>query len=195
MNILVVSNYSKDLMKLERLLYKISLILPYKPKVKRFDQIRNIELRDYDAVILTGTDSKQGLPDVLPKYDDELSLVRRFKGPVLGICFGHQLIATFHGGKISLMKKPHLGFQDLEVINADPLFTGLSKMIKVYEAHGRAVLRIPKEFTVLVKAKDGTVEAIKHKDRPIYGLQFHPERYSEEFSDGKRILENFFKML
>jgi len=194
LKLLLINNYVKNRMKFERLLDKIYTIMLEKPDIMEFNSLDTSSLKNYDAVILSGTDSTRGLPEVLPEYGKEAGLIRNYGGPIFGICFGHQLISTAFGGRVLTLSHKYLGFHKVEVLRRDRLFEGLPSLIRVYEAHARVVERVPPGFIHLAKAKDYDVEVIRHKNRPIYGVQFHPERYCEEYPDGRRILENFLKI-
>ena len=81
-----------------------------------------------------------------------------------------------------------------EAGKADSLFAGLGASPYLYESHYCEVKRLPMEFTLLASTPECSIQAMRHRDRPLYGVQFHPEDYSERFADGRRVLENFFRL-
>ncbi len=92
------------------------------------------------------------------------------------------------------------GFYTLELTEAarrDPLFAGFGPTALCYESHYCEVKTLPPDFELLASTPECRIQAMRHRQRPLYGLQFHPEDYLLEpkrFSDGKRILENFFAL-
>lgn len=108
------------------------------------------------------------------------------KLPVLGICFGHQMLGmTF--GALANRQREDRDWQTIEVLTDCPLFDKLPTELQLMEDHCEAI-SIPADF-IHVAVSDATVnEAMMHKERPLYGVQFHPE-VSGNF--GAIILENF----
>jgi len=109
--------------------------------------------------------------------------------PVLGICLGHQVMALHFGGEVSEGKTAEYAKVDLTVIEEDDLFRGLPRRISVWESHKDEVVRPPEDFIVLAASDICKVEAMKHRKKPIYGVQFHPE--VEHTPQGMDILKNF----
>ncbi|MCD8299926.1 MAG: aminodeoxychorismate/anthranilate synthase component II [Clostridiales bacterium] len=121
--------------------------------------------------------------DVVKKYYDKL--------PILGICLGHQCIGEALGGTVSYAKQLCHGKQSTITHSGTGIFTGVPSPLKVARYHSLAVQRdsLPACLEVLAETEDGEIMAIKHRDYPVYGMQFHPESIITEH--GKRILENF----
>ncbi|MFA6214369.1 MAG: gamma-glutamyl-gamma-aminobutyrate hydrolase family protein, partial [Candidatus Micrarchaeia archaeon] len=109
--------------------------------------------------------------------------------PVLGVCLGHQIIGLLHGSKISHgdeVKK----MESVSFLKGDPLFSGVETGSLFQEAHFEYIT-LPRGFELLAKSKSCANEAMKHRQKKLYGVQFHPEASGEK---GKAILENFVKM-
>ena len=85
-----------------------------------------------------------------------------------------------------------LGVQDIEVLTRDPLFDDLAGPIRMVQDHYWAVKELPDEFIWLARTDACRIQAFRHREHPIYGTQFHPERYDEDHPEGRRVLENFF---
>lgn len=83
------------------------------------------------------------------------------------------------------------GFFPIERIKADPIFEGLPKRMMLKCSHYCEVKQLPDKFELLAKSGHSPIEAMRHKEKPIYSLQFHPEYYAEPYMDGATILENF----
>jgi len=112
-------------------------------------------------------------------------------GPVLGICYGAQLIAQAGGGSVAPSHKREYGKATLSLRNADPLFVGLPEDSQVWMSHSDTVAAIPPHTVILAHTESIEIAAyrIDHKPFPVYGLQFHPEVTHTIY--GKQILENF----
>lgn len=83
------------------------------------------------------------------------------------------------------------GFYPIRVVKADPLFEGLPPVIHLRCAHYCEVKRLPAGFELLAASKHSPIEAMKHTTRPLYGVQFHPEKYEAPWLDGQQLLKNF----
>ena len=109
--------------------------------------------------------------------------------PVLGICYGHQLIAYLSGGIVEKGEKAEFGKTILKIIKKDKLFEGLSSEEIVWMSHRDQVMELPSDFEILAKTENTPIAAFRHKKRDIYGVQFHPEVIHTV--NGRKILENF----
>ena len=110
--------------------------------------------------------------------------------PILGICLGHQAIGLVYGAKIKRLEKPYHGKTSLIKVNhKEPLFTGLPDEFEVMRYHSLYVDELPSNLEASAVSEDGVVMALSAKDRPIFGIQFHPESYFTQY--GKKIIENF----
>ena len=110
--------------------------------------------------------------------------------PVLGICLGHQAIGLVYGAKIKRLEKPYHGKTSLiKISHKEPLFTGLPDEFEVMRYHSLYVDELPSNLQASAVSEDGVVMALSAKDRPIFGIQFHPESYFTQY--GKKIIENF----
>ena len=110
--------------------------------------------------------------------------------PVLGICLGHQAIGFSFGAKIKRLDDPlHGKTSFIEVKNKEPLFAGLPDRFEVMRYHSLYVDELPACLSADAVSDDGVVMALSVKDKPIFGIQFHPESYFTQY--GKKIVENF----
>ena len=115
--------------------------------------------------------------------------------PLLGVCLGHQAICQAFGATITYAKQLMHGKQSDVTFSADcSLFDGVPAVAKVGRYHSLAadIATLPAELDVTAKTADGEVMAVKHRDYPIFGVQFHPE--SILTPDGRTMLKNFLKI-
>lgn len=109
--------------------------------------------------------------------------------PVLGICYGLQLIAYKLGGEVDRFAKREYGKAILKIEKNDDLFYGLDLELTVWMSHGDALVKAPPGFEVIAKTENSPICVIRDKEKKIYGLQFHPEVAHTE--KGFEILRNF----
>lgn len=107
-------------------------------------------------------------------YQDEIDFVRNYNKPLLGICMGFEIICRAFGSKVEEMSEVLEGDFDLKVTRKGRKAFSYKK-IKQHEAHKWRVKKAPKDFKVLAKSATG-VELIKHKNKPMWATQFHPEK-------------------
>jgi len=110
--------------------------------------------------------------------------------PVLGICYGVQILAHFLGGRVEKGQKREYGKGTLTVRDGDcALFTGLPETLQVWNSHGDKLTRLPKDFVVVGTTDNSDYAAIEHPKRRIYGIQFHPEVVHTP--RGREVVANF----
>ncbi len=109
--------------------------------------------------------------------------------PVLGLCFGHQVIAQMAGGKIEPARQREYGIAYVIIDKPVGVLKGLDNREKVWMSHGDTVFSIPAEYEVLAHTKNCPVAAFRHREKRIYGLQWHPEVVHTE--KGTQMLRNF----
>lgn len=112
--------------------------------------------------------------------------------PILGICLGHQIIAKTFGGEVSTADVESYAQVKIKIIEENDILRGLGPSMKVWASHKDEVKSLPKVFDVLATSDICDVEAMKHKNKPIYGIQFHPEVYHTE--RGPEVFQNFYKV-
>ena len=149
--------------------------------------LKDVRIGDFDFAVLSGSST---LPVAGHEEDfrDELALIRESKIPILGVCLGFELIVAAFGGKLKRLHNKQKGILELTMKTPDPIFAGIDHAT-FYEGHRWIAETVPEDFVVLAESSHG-VEAVKHRDRMIYGVQFHPEKFPEE-TEGRRILANF----
>jgi len=122
-----------------------------------------------------------------PGFD--LSHIRK-KMPVLGVCYGAQLMAQTSGGSVEKSKTREYGRANLSKIDGKShLLNGVSKNSQVWMSHGDTITQLPDNFKIIASTKDVKVAAYKVENEDTYGLQFHPEVYHS--TEGTLMLKNF----
>lgn len=141
------------------------------------------------AVILSGSPFSVNdglLPNIdLSKY--------RGKLPLLGVCYGAQLLANQNGGYVVPSKIREYGRANLTSVSTDLLFEGISAGSQVWMSHGDTIQDIPANFEIIASTETVKVAAFKIKDEETYAIQFHPE--VTHSSDGKTLLHNFISKI
>ncbi len=108
--------------------------------------------------------------------------------PILGICYGHQLIVNNFGGKIKRVNKEY-GSSLLSIDNDQDLLSGIGESIRAWMSHGDEAEEVPSGFEIIGHTQSAKAAAIAAKDKAVYGIQFHPEVMHTE--QGNEILKNF----
>ncbi len=109
--------------------------------------------------------------------------------PILGICYGLQLICNNFNGKVEPAVKREYGKAKLETKNNSSLFKDVENNSVVWMSHGDFITELPKEFDVIAKTENSPICAIGNESKSIFGVQFHPEVIHT--TEGKKILSNF----
>lgn len=109
--------------------------------------------------------------------------------PILGLCFGHQLIAQMLGGKVKSGKTHEYGSAKLKIIERRGIFERINRATKVWMSHGDMVSKLPAGFSVIGKTQDCPITAMDCEEKKIYGFQFHPE--VAHTKEGLKMIESF----
>ena len=163
-------------------------------RVESVHYVRAESLGGASAVVISGSFAPWAAHD-----QDELARlgdsVRAYDGPVLGICAGMQLQASFAGGSYAPSKLvPATGFGPVEVVDADGLLRGLPAEPTVYKHHTEEIVDVPDGFRVVARSAECAVEAIEDPKRGWWGTQFHPEEFDDQHPAGELVLRNFFAL-
>ena len=156
-----------------------SCIFPYDLKA---EEIINMKTK---AIILTGGPASVNSPNS-PLPDKRIFEIGI---PVLGICYGMQVMAKIMGGKVIPSMKREYGRAKIHVIDKDNLLKGLEKEETVWMSHGDKVGELPEDFITLASTKNSSYAVIGNLKKNFYGVQFHPEVVHTP--KGKKIFENF----
>lgn len=155
----------------------------------------------YAGLMLDGT---YHFTNLIKEFQVEKELWLNAKVPMLGICAGHQVCATSFGGKIACIDGgenvvdgvafAECGFQKVSFLKDDPILKGIGSSGYFSLYHRDEVSEVPENFEILGSSEMCKTQIIKHVDRPVYGVQFHPEVYHEGYMDGRKLLMNFLSL-
>ncbi|MBS7644134.1 glutamine-hydrolyzing GMP synthase [Candidatus Bathyarchaeota archaeon] len=109
--------------------------------------------------------------------------------PILGICYGMQLMAHMLGGSVSKAERGEYGRVQLIIDDHSDIFKGLPQNLNVWMSHGDRVIKLPKGFNIIAHTANSPIAAMGDKKRKLYGVQFHPEVTNTD--QGKEILKGF----
>lgn len=184
MKILIVNNGTKIVHNFTRILSE------HEVDVVRQTGLKSASIKHYDAAILSGS-SEYSIELYRHMYAVEEKIIIEASIPILGICLGFELIIDAFGGQVRRHTTRTKGVKKIILNQSNRLFTSLHKPV-VYQNHTYRVEAVPGDFEILAHSETG-IEAIRHKKRCVYGVQFHPEVYPNR-TDGPIILDNFLKI-
>ena len=148
-----------------------------------------------DLVILTGSSALLSKPRTRELFQPEMDLVRMAEFPILGICYGHQIIGSAFGAPMRDLGQMVRGYEKVSAVRKHPLFEGLPSDLVVAESHRQELTRVPDEFQHIAQSTTSRVEAMVHRLKPIYSVQFHPERSNDEHPHGRIMIQNLLKQI
>jgi GMP synthase-like glutamine amidotransferase len=163
-----------------------------------------------DAIIIGGNTTNWGAFD-LGEITGLLEVIRAAPAPILGICAGHQLIGYAHhvpwgplgplqhdevdpDPRFAPGQRKQRGFLPVQLDNRCPLFCGLEETALLFQSHYWQLEDVPRGFAVRASSPWSAIQAIERLDRPVFGVQFHPERYNAAHPHGAVVLHNFITL-
>ena len=142
---------------------------------------------DPDAIVIS---PGPGHPANPKDIGNCIEIIRTSKVPLLGVCLGHQAIAVAFGGEVNHSPSGPLHGKTSPIShNGSGIFLGLPDPLVGGRYHSLAITKLPRELEVTARTEDGIIMGVRHRTRPIFGLQFHPE--SVLTPQGLKIVENF----
>jgi len=170
------------------------------PEIEKFLSVNNflfetIQLNQLNSIETYSHIIVSGAPILLTKVDHSIYLQKAailFSNnyiPVLGICFGHQLMGLFHGATISLCNESRT-WEKIELVSTFDLLPQHQKSVVMFEDHCECI-SLPKKFKLIASSVTCINEAMMHDQYPWYGVQFHPE-VSE--AQGHELMLNFINL-
>ena len=157
---------------------------------------KKIKIKDVDGsirgIILSGGPLNV---DQINKYSFDKKIINS-NIPILGICFGHQMLSKLNGGKVKQSKHREFGLANIYKKNESLLtknFFNKQKFKKVWMSHADQVSKLPKNFKVVASSTNSKFAIVENKLKKFYGIQFHPEVTHTE--NGKKLISNFIFLI
>ncbi len=172
-----IQEYTEPLIKIIKNCNAHSVTLEYK-------YCKDFDFEKSDGIIMTG--SPQG-DDIVEHHLPYFQWIKDINKPVLGICAGHHITGFLYGAELLRNKEPESGDFSVEIFRPDLIFQGMDKHFRVKQMHNDSIT-LPDEFELLATSKTCYNQLMKHKNRPFYTSQFHPEYYNH------RLIENFVSL-
>ncbi|MDN3026462.1 aminodeoxychorismate synthase component I [Streptomyces sp. S.PB5] len=186
MRTLLVDNYDSFTY---NLVHQIARVTGEEPTVVRNDDPHwhPAKLADFDRVVIS---PGPGTPERAEDFGICREIIASTALPLLGICLGHQGIGLAHGAHVGRAPRPRHGQTSPVLHEGNGLFAGLPSPFEAVRYHSLAVTDLPEELEVTAWTPDGVVMGLRHRTRPQWGVQFHPESICSEYGD--ELLANFF---
>ncbi|WP_200308969.1 aminodeoxychorismate synthase component I [Streptomyces adelaidensis] len=189
MRTLLLDNYDSYTFNLYQLIADINGQEPV-VMVNDDPKLSGLRLEDFDNIVVSPGPGRPQNPRDVGLLGD---LLRRTTLPVLGVCFGHQLIAHLAGASVVAAPEPRHGHLAKVSHGGDPLFTGVPREFVAVRYHSLCVEEpLPEELVATAWADDGVLMGLRHRDMPQWGVQFHPESIASQY--GREILRNFAEL-
>lgn len=190
MRTLLIDNYDSFTYNLYQL---ISEVNGSEPVVVRNDEVRDLEalgLERFDNIVIS---PGPGRPDIVRDFGISAAVIAHAELPLLGVCLGHQGIVIAAGGMVTGAPHARHGYPDRITHDGRELFAGVPQDFTAVRYHSlRAGQPLPEALEVTATAPDGVVMGVRHRTRPQWGVQFHPESIASEH--GATLLRNFAEL-
>jgi len=183
---LLIDNYDSFTYNLFQLLAEAN---GEEPTVVRNDEASWAELSEsqFDNVVIS---PGPGRPDREGDFGVCAEAIRHSAAPLLGVCLGHQGLGALYGAAIVPAPEPVHGRLSAVLHDDSPLFAGIPREFQAVRYHSLCVEQpLPEELRGIAWTSDGVLMAVEHRDRPLWGVQFHPESVCADH--GRRLLTNF----
>ncbi|MBE8471482.1 aminodeoxychorismate synthase component I [Streptomyces justiciae] len=146
-------------------------------------------LAEFDAVVIS---PGPGTPQRAADFGICREIIERTDLPLLGVCLGHQGIGLLNGASVGRAPEPRHGRTSPVLHEGEGLFAGLPSPFEAARYHSLAVTGLPDPLEVTAWTPDGVVMGLRHRERPLWGVQFHPESICSEYGD--ELLANFHRL-
>jgi para-aminobenzoate synthetase len=181
---LLIDNYDSFTYNLYQLLGEVN---GQPPVVVRNDaDWRSVPISDFDSVVIS---PGPGRPDRPKDLGISARAILESDLPMLGVCLGHQGICHLYGGDVGHAPAPVHGRLSEVYHTGTGLFAGLPSPFPAVRYHSLAATRLPAGLERTAWTADEVVMGVRHRDLPLWGVQFHPESISTEY--GRELLANF----
>lgn len=187
---LLVDNYDSFTYNLFQLIGTVNGAEPLVLRNDEIDTLAGLDLDRFDNIVVS---PGPGRPDVPRDFGISQTLIERAELPLLGVCLGHQGIVLAAGGRVIPAPAPRHGYPDRISHDGHDLFAGIPADFLAVRYHSLCAAQpLPDALAITATAPDGVVMGVRHRHRPQWGVQFHPESVSSEF--GAALLGNFARL-
>ena len=125
--------------------------------------------------------------DIVEHHLPFFEWIKSCRKPILGICAGHHIIGYLYGSELLRSKEPEAGDYKVKMLINDRIFNGMEKAFEVKQMHNDSIT-LPENFILLATSKTCKNQLMKHREKPLYTCQFHPEYYN------LLLIENFLSL-
>lgn len=181
---LLVDNYDSFTYNLFDLLYEVNGVVP--TVIRNDAHWADVDLTSFDNVVIS---PGPGHPLRPRDFGISARIIAESALPVLGVCLGHQGMCALLGGEVGPARDPMHGRISPIDHDESELFLGIPSPFNVVRYHSLVVDALPSEFAVTAWTADGQIMGVRHRARPLWGVQFHPESIASEY--GRELLQNF----
>ncbi|GAA2974081.1 aminodeoxychorismate synthase component I [Actinokineospora diospyrosa] len=184
MRTLLIDNFDSYTYNLFQLIAGVNGV---EPTVRRNDELAGVDFADFDNIVISPGPGHAGRDR---DFGGCARVLAETHLPVLGVCLGHQGLAVLEGATVDLAPRARHGFVSRVEHDGKDLFAGLPQKFEVVRYHSLAVVEpLPSSLEVTARAEDGVVMGLRHRHRPLWGVQFHPESICSQF--GHELVANF----
>lgn len=179
--ILIINNAEPEIQDFARSLENI--VKTSETEVSRIEyaDCLNTDLSVFDGIIMSG--SPKG-DDIVEHHAPYFAWIRSYEKPVLGICAGHHITGYLYGSELLYSQEPEYGDFEIRLLANDPLLNGLPQDFTVKQMHNDSIT-LPDDFLLLATSDTCKNQLMRHKNKPLYTCQFHPEFYNH------KLIQNF----
>lgn len=182
MSIVIINNYGQYNHRISRTLTYLKIENKLISNETSLDEIKAM---NPEGIILGGGPS-------IERIGNCEDIIKEIDVPILGICLGHQIIANVFDGQTKSAEIESYAQIDLNIKKEIGIFEGIGDSLTVWASHKDEVIKLPENFEILASSDKCAIEAMKHNNKDIYGIQFHPE--VQHTPRGGEIFENFYKI-
>jgi GMP synthase (glutamine-hydrolysing) len=184
-HILIVNNAEKGITEFTNPLEKIVSAMGFTSETIEYSDCLHFEFEKTEGILLSG--SPQG-NDIVEHHLPYFQWLKAYDKPVFGICAGHHIAGYIFGAELLRDEEPESGDFTVEILEDDPLFSGLSQKITVKQMHNDSI-SLPPGFELLATSKTCHNQIMKHWNKPLYTCQFHPEYHNH------KLIHNFLNIV
>jgi GMP synthase (glutamine-hydrolysing) len=184
-HILIVNNAEKGITEFTKPLEKIVSAMGFTSETIEYRDCLHFDFEKTEGILLSG--SPQG-NDIVQHHLPYFQWLKAYEKPVLGICAGHHIAGYLYGAELLRGEEPESGDFIVEILEDDPLFSGLSQKITVKQMHNDSI-SLPPGFELLATSKTCHNQIMKHWNKPLYTCQFHPEYHNH------KLIHNFLNIV